>query len=393
MRKATMRGLLIVATSIILVQPGVQAQSFVVSVSNPTDSDRPDEVIELDWTTVTEHDTSFSEKRARVVDAGTGDEVLSQVLDRDADGTPDALLFLVSLWSNETRAYRVEARGRGELKPRVDVMHDAYRDDVAWESDRIAFRTYGRGLWEADEFEPLVSSGIDVWAKRVRDLIVRKWYGKGYAEYHVDSGEGADFYSVGPTLGAGGTAVFVGDELIRAENFADYRIIAEGPIRIIFELIYPKRADSELSITETKRITMDAGQYLFKSESTFQTADGGELDYAVGFVKRKEGVVGSSKRSTAGWMWLSVWGPMERNNGGHGNLGTAALLPTARVLDVDETDDYYLARLRAKSGEPTVQYVGAGWTASGDFTSVEDWWDMLDRFAARLEHPFGVTVK
>ncbi|MEZ4698336.1 MAG: DUF4861 family protein, partial [Rhodothermales bacterium] len=84
MRKATMRGLLIVATSIILVQPGVQAQSFVVSVSNPTDSDRPDEVIELDWTTVTEHDTSFSEKRARVVDAGTGDEVLSQVLDRDA---------------------------------------------------------------------------------------------------------------------------------------------------------------------------------------------------------------------------------------------------------------------------------------------------------------------
>jgi hypothetical protein len=39
-----------------------------------------------------------------------------------------------------------------------------------------------------------------------------------------------------------------------------------------------------------------------------------------------------------------------------------------------------------------VQYAGAGWTDSGDFRSVEDWWAYLDDFARRLEQPVKVTV-
>jgi pectinesterase len=79
----------------------------------------------------------------------------------------------------------------------------------------------------------------------------------------VDKGEGADFYDVGPTLGSGGTAVWARDTLWRAENFRSWKIIADGPIRAVFELRYdPWTADGR-TVTEVKRIAIDAGQNLY----------------------------------------------------------------------------------------------------------------------------------
>ena len=369
------------------------AQTLSVRVENPLAMVRPDEVVSLDWAALQDRDAAFAEGNVRVIDAASGEEVLSQRLDDDGDGTTDALLFLVSLWPEEVREYVVEAAlPAAEMAPRVFVRHDEYRDDVAWESDRIAYRTYGQGLWNASEFDPLVSSGIDVWPKRVRDLIIERWYEKGHDAYHLDTGEGADFYSVGPTLGAGGTAIWQDEQLYRAENFKEHRMIANGPIRAIFELTYEPWDAGGVEVSEVKRITIDAGQNLFKSESTFES-EADALTYAVGFVKRAEGVVGAMKQAGAAWSWLSVWGPVERKNGGHGALGTAALLDRSRLVDLQETDDHYLALLTATPGAPVVQYVGAGWTASGDFNTVEDWWAYLDTFAQRLQTPLRVTMQ
>jgi pectinesterase len=368
------------------------AQTLSVRVENPLAMVRPDEVVSLDWIALQDRDAAFAEGDVRVIDAASGEEVLSQRLDDDGDGTTDALLFLVSLWPEEVREYAVEvAPPAADMAPRVFARHDEYRDDVAWESDRIAYRTYGQGLWNASEFDPLVSSGIDVWPKRVRDLIIERWYEKGHDAYHLDTGEGADFYSVGPTLGAGGTAIWQDDQLYRAENFKEHRMIANGPIRAIFELTYEPWDAGGVEVSEVKRITIDAGQNLFKSESTFES-EADALTYAVGFVKRAEGVVGAMKQAGAGWSWLSVWGPVERKNGGHGALGSAALLDRSRLVDVQETEDHYLALLTATPGVPAVQYVGAGWTASGDFETVEDWWHYLDTFAQRLQTPLNVIL-
>jgi len=368
-------------------------QSVTVRVENPQAEPRADEVVSIDWATLRSHDGSLAENRVRVVDPVSGEEVVSQVIDGDGDGAADALLFLVSLWPEEAREYLVEAAAP-ENAPvsRVSVRHDDYRDDVAWESDRIAYRMYGQGLWNASEFDSLVSSGVDVWPKRVRDLIVERWYAKGHDGYHQDTGEGADFFSVGPTLGAGGTAVWRNGRMYRAQNFSAYRILAEGPLRAIFELTYEPWDAGGVQVSEVKRITIDAGQNLFRSESTFK-ADTDSLAYVVGFVKRAEGVVGATKQAGTAWAWLSTWGPVERKNGGHGSLGTAALLERTRLVGVQETGDHYVAILRAAVGEPEVQYVGAGWTASGDFETVEDWWAHLDGLVSRLETPLLVTIR
>ena len=66
--------------------------------------------------------------------------------------------------------------------------------------DRIAHRTYGRAL-ETWKGEPLTSSAIDIWAKRVARPVVNEWYMSD--NYHHDSGEGCDDYSAGASRGDG----------------------------------------------------------------------------------------------------------------------------------------------------------------------------------------------
>ena len=109
-------------------------------------------------------------------------------------------------------------------------------------------------------------------------------------------------------------------------------------------------------------------------------------------MKRAEGIVGSTRKN-ADHAWLSVWGPVERKNGGHGELGGGLLLDAASALEVLETDDHYLIRSQARDGAPATHYVGAGWTASGDFHDVGEWWAKLDALSVRLANPLNVRFK
>jgi pectinesterase len=350
---------------------------------------RRDETIALPWSTVQQRLAAARADRVRVLDA-EGREIVSQVIDGDGDGRPDELLFQADYWPSEARTFVVEGAAPAvAAKPRVHVKYVPERTDVAWESDRIAFRTYGQLLWK---LENLHTSGVDVWVKRTRNLVLDRWYAAGHDSYHADRGEGADFFKVGPTLGAGATAVWRNGRMYRAENFHTYRILADGPVRAVFELQFDPWDAGGVRVTETKRVAIDAGQNLYRQESIFRADGADTLTVAAGFVKRP-GLVGSTSRASA-WAWLSGWGPMDNKpgEGGHGALGTAVLLDRAHLMDVKETDDHYVALATIRVGQPVVLYFGAGWTASGDFTRAEDWWDYLAGYAQRAAAPIKVTL-
>lgn len=383
-----------VLSSAILLLPGEapaqQSRPVVIRVENPSQLERRDETVAIAWTELRRLLPAVTAARVRVVDGISRGETVSQAYDANADGQPDSLLFQVTLMPGASASYVVEASAPSvAAKPRVHVKFVPERTDVAWESDRIAYRTYGQLLWQ---LENLHTSGVDVWMKRTRDLVLDKWYSAGHDSYHVDKGEGADFFRVGSTLGGGATAIWRDGKLHRAENFAKHRIIADGPIRAAFELEFDPWDAAGLRVTETKRISIDAGQNLYRQESVFRAADGSSNDitYAVGLTKRK-GLVGSMSRANA-WAWLSGWGPVDRTTGGHGDLGTAVMLERDRLVDWKETDDHYVAIATARAGVPVIHYIGAGWTPSGDFDHAEDWWAHLDAHAQRLAAPLRVTV-
>ena len=162
-------------------------------------------------------------------------------------------------------------------------------DDFAWENDRIAHRTYGPALAApapaGSGKEVLVTSGLDVWCKRVDYLVVDRWYNKGHDHYHKDEGEGMDMYQVGNSRGCGGTGIWDGKKLSVSRNFETWKVVANGPIRAIFELAYEPWDANGVKVSEVKRFTVDAGHNLDEIESTF-TFDASEpITVAIGLNK------------------------------------------------------------------------------------------------------------
>src|SRR3982750_3340930 len=380
------------ALAVLAAMPSVARAQVTVKVQNPAPFERHDETIAIAWSALHARLPAIAGNLVRVRESASGAEIASQALDSDMDGAPATLLFQSSFYPNEARAFVVEAAApAAPAKSRVHVKYIPDRTDVAWESDRMAWRTYGQLLWQ---LENLHSSGVDVWVKRTRDLVLDKWYAGGHDFYHLDRGEGADFYKVGPPLGGAATALWRNGQMYRAENFKSYKIVADGPVRAIFELYFEPWQVGSTKFTQTNRIAIDAGSNLYWQQSVFNIVGGAadSLQYALGFVKRP-GLIGSTSRPRA-WMWLPGWGPVDNKygEGGHGDLGTAVLLERARATDVKETDDHFFVVANAKAGIPVVQYIGAGWTGSRDFGSVEDWWKYLDELSRRLAAPLRISI-
>ena len=356
-----------------------------VHVENPTDRVRADEVVSVRWDALARRVPGLAPDRVRATDAD-GAEVPVQAFDADGDGTVDDLLLLVSLWPGQSRAYSVEAAPASPVAPRAHVRHDARRDDVAWENDRVAFRTYGEGL---KALEDLVSSGIDVWTKRTSDLVLDGWYSSD--DYHTDRGEGADFYSVGRSLGAGGTAVWADGRLWPAPNAASHRVIADGPLRAVVETQHGPWDAAGARATETRRVTIDAGRPLFRLESTILAPDLKALRVATGVVDRP-GVVASTG-APGGWTWLSTWGPVDPTRGGHGRLGVAVLTRADHVVETTHADGHHILVSDAPPNAPAVTHVAAAWTASGEVDGPEAWWALLDAEADRIARPLRVSLE
>jgi Domain of unknown function (DUF4861) len=159
-------------------------------------------------------------------------------------------------------------------------------DDFAWENDRIAHRTYGPALAApaapGSGKEVLVTSGLDVWCKRVDYLVVDRWYNKGHDHYHHDEGEGMDMYQVGESRGCGGTGVWDGQKLYVSRNYKTWKVIANGPIRAIFELTYDAWDANGIKVSEVKHFVVDAGHNLDEIDSTFTFDGANDITVAVG---------------------------------------------------------------------------------------------------------------
>ncbi|NHZ99517.1 DUF4861 domain-containing protein [Massilia sp. CCM 8734] len=265
-------------------------------------------------------------------------------------------------------------------------------DDFAWENDKLAHRTYGPALGApvpaGGAKEVLVTSGLDIWFKRVPYPVVDRWYNKGHDHYHKDEGEGMDMYNVGKTRGAGGTGVWDGKLLYTGNNFTGWKVLANGPVRAIFELSYDSWDAGGTPVSEVKRFTVDAGHYLDRIESTFTFAGKAGIEVGVGLNKTPtdKGQVPDIKIGNKAPGILMQWVEQASN----GAMGTAVILPSATGFGEDALNHLVLAP--AASGKPLRYYAGAAWSRSGDIQSGQDWERYLVAAAARDANPVTVSV-
>jgi hypothetical protein len=268
-------------------------------------------------------------------------------------------------------------------------------DDFAWENDKIGHRTYGPALaapvTPGTSKEVLVTSGLDVWCKRVSYPIVDRWYNKGHDHYHKDEGEGMDMYQVGPSRGCGGTGVWDGKTLHVGRNYQSWKILANGPIRSVFELTYDTWMANGTIVSEVKRFTVDAGHNLDQIESTFTVAAGPkEITVAIGLNKTpadkgQEAQIALTPNQADGS--TTQWVVQKTN----GMLGTAVIVPAGfQGFAEDERNQLLLAK--AVSGQPLRYFAGAGWSKAGEFTTQESWNAYVAACTARARAPVVVTV-
>lgn len=239
-------------------------------------------------------------------------------------------------------------------------------DDFAWENNRIAFRTYGKALEATKEN----AYGFDVWVKKTERMIIDKWY-KG-ADYHKDHGEGLDYYSVGYTLGAGNIAPYAAEKIIYTPNFYRSVVIANGPLRTVFDLEYSPFSVGASVISCKKRITIDAGSQLSKVKFTFNVI--GEFDslFCIGLTRRNlPGQVYVNETSGI----LTYWEPEDQING---VTGTTLLLnrPVQYFSDVK----HHLFIVKAKSNV-IEYYMGAAWNKAQLIKNFNEWNNYVNNFA------------
>jgi hypothetical protein len=366
--------------------PGAAGQAAVVTVNNALDLARPSETIVLTAAAIRKSMPVEDLRTVHVTDDATGKEVLVQPIDSNDDGTFDEVVFQADLGAKATRTFSLSVGARqvftrDQFKAYGRFVRER-RDDYAWENDRTAHRIYGKAL-ETWAQEPLASSAVDVWFKRTRRLVVNEWY--MVDDYHRDNGEGADMYSAGRSRGCGGNGVWAGGKLHPSTNFVESRTLANGPIRVMFELTYPAWDAAGARITEVKRITLDAGQNLNRFESRYTGVPAAPGAQAVGIKKHADAAVAQDKARGV----LRTWEPVKAD-GSH--FGCGVLADPAQVQSFAELDGNVLMVTAVPSSGVATYYAGAGWNKSGDFPTMAAWDAYLDQAARRLASPATVAI-
>jgi hypothetical protein len=266
-------------------------------------------------------------------------------------------------------------------------------DDFAWENDRIGHRTYGPALAApappGSGKEVLVTSGLDLWFKRVDYPIIDRWYNKGHDHYHKDEGEGMDMYNVGKSRGAGGSGVWDGSALFTSTNYRSWKVLANGPVRAVFELSYDAWDAGGTQVSELKRFTVDAGHQFDQIDSTFTFAGPKQLTVGIGLNKtpsdKKQDPQIAVVRNEADPSLLQ-WVQQKSN----GSIGIAIVLPGASGFAEDALNHLVLAKV--ESGKPLRYYAGAAWDRAGLIVSQESWAAYVAQAAARAKSPIRVNL-
>lgn len=362
---------LLAGSQIVLMQLKHQPEK-ILSLSNHTGLERKEEVTEILYNDFKVKIKTAS-RQFKILNALTGEEIPYQ-LEYRGNKNPVNVLMLVTL----SPGSKIFAQISDE-KPSVFAQKTYARfvperyDDFAWENDKIAFRVYGAALEKTNEN----GYGLDIWAKRTDSLVINDWYKR--ADYHRDHGQGLDFYDVGFSLGAGSSAPFVKDSIYYSKNFRKYKILDNGPLRSTFQLGYNDWKVDGKTVGESKIISLDAGSQLNKIETVYAFKDK-KMPVAVGIIENKgDGTILLNERKGI----MGYWQPENQKNG---ILGVGCIILPYKT-NMKTADKHLLTIFDVSPNKPFLYYTGGAWNKAGIITDSKMWFQYLENFKTKLDHP------
>ena len=366
----------LVASFLYIVCIGVQAtvngQSLAsFDVSNPTSSSITSKVFEVVWSSI-EKGASLDTSKLIIIDAKTQKQVVFQLETKGTSSIQNILVEL-SLAPKEKRHFLLSY---GKRIPFVAKTYGRFvperKDDFAWENDKIAFRMYGKAL---EQTPKEMAYGMDVWVKRTTRMIINERYLRG--EYHVDHGDGMDYYHVGFTLGAGNVAPYINDSIWYSKNFVQSKVLDNGPLRVSFQLFYDNWDVAGRQVKAVKTISLDAGSQLNRVEVKYDGAIE-NLPVAVGIIRRKDrGAMYLNEQQGV----MGYWEPTFEHDG---TTAVGCVFPDS-VKNMNVNAKHLLTVATCNTNNTLVYYTGAAWDRAGVFTNSVTWFEYLSKFKEALK--------
>lgn len=340
-------------------------------ITNATDHAISQSIISIPWQQVIQTYPILDTANFKVINTVTKKEVPFQ-LEYLGNTTVQNLLVQVDLAAHSKISLNL-VKGQSAVFPAQTYGRyvPERKDDFAWENDKIAFRMYGK---ELEKTPAEMAYGIDVWTKRTTRLIINERYKRG--EYHVDHGDGLDYYHVGLTLGAGNMMPYVNDTIYYSKNYVSYKILDNGPLRTTFQLMYDNWTVGKQTLKAIKTISLDAGSQLNKITVQYIGNKETNLQVVAGLITRKEAGVKYFNEQNG---IMAYWEPTHAVNG---TTGVACVFTNQATKMKDDAKGQLLAVAKTNNQNAISYYAGAVWDKAGAVVNANAWIDYLNNFIA-----------
>ena len=338
------------------------------------------EVVSISWKDVAETYLNIDTANFVIINSKTKQQLPFQLEYRGSKEIQN-LLIQVRVEANSKLKLQLQT---GKPEKFISKTYSRYvperKDDFAWENDKIAFRMYGKALEGTKEN----AYGTDVWVKRTDKLVINERYKRG--EYHIDHGDGVDYYHVGFSLGAGNMAPYKNDTIWYSKNYRTWKVLDNGPLRSTFQLTFDEWQVASQKVKVVKTISLDAGSQMSRVEAVFSFDQTSPLPLVAGIIKRK--APGSSWMDESGGI-MGYWEPTDNKYGTTG-IGCLFEQPVQQML---MNKEHLLTVVQAISGQPIIYFHGAAWDKGGAITSSQKWFDYLKSYKEKIENPLSVVVR
>lgn len=351
-----------------------------ISILNNSEFDRKEAIASIKWETIVLYYPQIDTTEFVLINSKTkkqvpfqmeyqGHKTIQNLLVQVDVNAKSKVILLIKKGKPETFVTKTYARFVPERK-----------DDFAWENDKIAFRAYGKALENTKED----AYGLDVWVKRTDKMVINERYKRG--EYHIDHGDGMDYYHVGLTLGAGNMAPYINDTIRYSGNYHQWKVLDNGPLRTTFQLFFDTWDAGGIKVKATKIISLDAGSQLNRIENIYSFEGDKPMQVVVGIIKRSEtGVISLNEQQ-------GIMGYWEPTHGDDGTTGVGSVLPIP-VKNMLVGNTQILAKTTVKNKEPIIYYSGAVWDKDGKITDAKQWFNYLNTFYQQINTPLVINIK
>lgn len=360
-----------------------------------------------------------------------GELVPCQADDMDGDGKWDEFAFVYSLEPDQKAVLSlewVEPEDYPQFAPRTNVrygkmyppgdirelktdVHGKYNlargegypyqmDGIAWENDKMGFRHYFDGR-----------NCRDVFGKRVSDMVLDtvgiRPEGIPGDTYHVLAEWGRDIMSAANSFGLGGLALQTQDSLVRLGVTIDktvdnvdstrYTLIAEGPVRSVFDLDFYgwEVPGGKIDVKET--VTIWAGKFGY--ENKVRTSALPDNTYLVTGIVSNFNDMPYEKEQFGDYTAMMTHDKQTYNKEWY--MGMALIIPNNNLAETfdapkDSADIIrtWCARLKPDMGGLYHFNAYAAWELTDSkFSDREYFFSLIGDYADKMNRPYKVILK